>query len=415
MCSRIPPQPAPSMIGIKRPRPSEAEPPLRNAYEPRSSAPGSTGVLGQRAPRRWLRLDHRHHRGSLRSAHQSGLASSPLPLAEQMSPPSSYAHPGAARLRAYPDAHHNGHTTAEPRHLTRMPLTNAAVEAEYAYADERERADRYAMAPSRRRIAQAFRHATQAWARARRRRPAAPTSPRAARGRRCPRSPPTRPRHPPARTAPRRTRLRIRTTTRWTRWNARASSRGCVASRTTTPRCRPARHGHARRLLYTLGRQQLPGAQARQHQEPHFSNCAAPHDAKFRRGPTARARLCDRSARVGRSSRSRRARASASTMRCTTHRRRPQPPRRRRRTCSSQLGQLELAVAYGAISVHRARSTAPHALATASALRAPTAPTAASAAMRVQQRSRRPMPPLPRPFASASANAAPASDQLVDE
>ncbi len=291
---RIPPQPAPSMIGIKRPRPSEAEPPLRNAYEPRSSAPGSTGVS--------VSVPHGEGSASITvttegpSGPPISLVSRPhhAPLAEQMSPPSSYAHPGAARLRAYPDAHHDAHD-AEPRHLTRMPLTNAAVEAEYAYADERERADRYAMAPasSAHRPGMPARYAGMGA-----RSPPPPSSSYLT-------SSSERSSMPALTTYPSTSSASSYSATQYSSSHPYDHEMDEMERSRKLARLRGDPHDHASlppgRAMGTPGGYFTPSdagsypvRKLASTKNRTCSNCAAPHDAKFRRGPNGPGTLCDR-------------------------------------------------------------------------------------------------------------------------
>lgn len=143
--SRNQPQPPPNMLGMKRPRPSEAEL-MRSNYDQRLSAPGSNAVS--------VSVAHGDGPGASVTVTTDGHPGAPLhmtsrphhgPGPEPMSPPMSYAHPGTGagagpRHRPYPDMHHDAHDP-ERGHLSRMPLS----EAEYAYADDR--ADRYALPP----------------------------------------------------------------------------------------------------------------------------------------------------------------------------------------------------------------------------------------------------------------------------
>ncbi|SJX65570.1 uncharacterized protein SRS1_16197 [Sporisorium reilianum f. sp. reilianum] len=136
--------PPPAALGAKRPRPAD--------YDRRSPAvaPGSNAVSASVAhgdgPGASIPLSNEPpHSAPVNMGARSHL---PPGGPEQLStPPLAYAHPGGAlRHRAYADMHHADPHDAEPRHLARMPLTNAALEAEYGYADER--ADRYGMAPA---------------------------------------------------------------------------------------------------------------------------------------------------------------------------------------------------------------------------------------------------------------------------
>ncbi|SPO30107.1 uncharacterized protein UTRI_05946 [Ustilago trichophora] len=132
--------PPPSMMGYKRPRPSEADS-IRGNHNQRSAAPGSNAVS--------VNVAHGDGPGASITVTTEGPAGAPINMvsrphhgpsvaAEQMSPPMSYApHPGAGRHRPYPDLHHDPHD--ERAHLARMPLS----EADYSYSDER--ADRYGM------------------------------------------------------------------------------------------------------------------------------------------------------------------------------------------------------------------------------------------------------------------------------
>lgn len=128
--------------GLKRPRPSDVES-LRGGgggYDQRSGAPGSTGVS--------VNVAHGEGPASITVTTESpssapiNLTSRPhhAPGAEHMSPPMSYAHPGAPRHRPYPaDMHHDPHDP-DQRHMARM---SHHPEPEYAYADDR--ADRYGL------------------------------------------------------------------------------------------------------------------------------------------------------------------------------------------------------------------------------------------------------------------------------
>ncbi|KAJ1021651.1 hypothetical protein NDA16_003787 [Ustilago loliicola] len=127
-------------MGLKRPRPNDVESIRGGAYDQRSGAPGSTGVS--------VNVAHGDGPASI-TVTTEGSSGAPLNLtsrphhasaAEHMSPPMSYAHPGAPRHRLYPaDMHHDPHDP-DHRQIARLPLHH---DPEYAYADER--ADRYGL------------------------------------------------------------------------------------------------------------------------------------------------------------------------------------------------------------------------------------------------------------------------------
>ncbi|SPO31246.1 uncharacterized protein UTRI_05946_B [Ustilago trichophora] len=134
-------QQPPSMMGFKRPRPNEADS-IRGNYDQRSAAPGSNAVSVNVAhgdgPGASITVTTEGPPGAPMSMVSRSHHGGPSVAAEQMSPPMSYApHPGAGRHRPYPDLHHDPHD--ERAHLARMPLS----EADYSYSDER--ADRYGM------------------------------------------------------------------------------------------------------------------------------------------------------------------------------------------------------------------------------------------------------------------------------
>lgn len=129
-------QPSSHMMGAKRPRPGD--------YEPRSSAPGSNAVS--------VNVAHGDGPGASITVTTEAPHNAPISMTsrphhgagvEQMSPPTSYAAQlGAARHRPYADMHQDAYD-GEARHLTRIPI---AREADYAYADDRP--DRYSMPPN---------------------------------------------------------------------------------------------------------------------------------------------------------------------------------------------------------------------------------------------------------------------------
>ncbi|SNX86665.1 uncharacterized protein MEPE_05374 [Melanopsichium pennsylvanicum] len=129
----------PTLGGIKRPRPSDTES-LRANYDHHPSAPGSNAVS--------VNVAHGDGPGASITVTTEAPPSAPmsmvsrplpvhhggLPGTEHNSPPMSYStHPPAPRHRPYPypsDIHHDVHDP-EPRHLTpRMPLR----EPEYGYS-----------------------------------------------------------------------------------------------------------------------------------------------------------------------------------------------------------------------------------------------------------------------------------------
>ncbi|SPC64940.1 uncharacterized protein UHOD_07909 [Ustilago sp. UG-2017b] len=127
-------------IGLKRPRPSDVDSIRGGGYDQRSSVPASTGVslnVAQGDGPASIIVATQGPSGApfnstSRPHHASG--------AEHMSPAMSYAHPGAPRHPPYPaDMHHDPHDP-EHRQMARMPHH---PDAEYAYVDER--ADRYGL------------------------------------------------------------------------------------------------------------------------------------------------------------------------------------------------------------------------------------------------------------------------------
>ncbi|EST08321.1 Zinc finger, GATA-type [Kalmanozyma brasiliensis GHG001] len=123
-----PPQP---MMGVKRSRPGD--------YEPRPSAPGSNAVS--------VNVAHGDGPGAsvtitTEAPHSTPVGMTSRPHHDQMSPPGSYSgHPGSSRHRSYADLHHDPHDGPDPRHSTRMPLGPPTHETDFAYADDR--GDRY--------------------------------------------------------------------------------------------------------------------------------------------------------------------------------------------------------------------------------------------------------------------------------
>ncbi|CDU22495.1 uncharacterized protein SPSC_01125 [Sporisorium scitamineum] len=131
---RSQPFPPPPAIGIKRPRPADYDrrSPAASANVAHADGSGASIALTNEPP----------HSAPVNMISRPHLP----PGSEQMSPPPmSYAHPAAPRHRPYLDMHHGDPHDNDQRHLARMPLANAAMEADHAYADER--ADRYGMPP----------------------------------------------------------------------------------------------------------------------------------------------------------------------------------------------------------------------------------------------------------------------------
>lgn len=130
--------PSSIMSGVKRPRQSDSES-MRsggNYDHHRSPNPAGSGVS--------VNVSHGDGPGGASSVTvttegRSGTRPHPAPLSEQMSPPSSYGHPGAPRHRPF----HDPHDTEPPRHLSSrmVPLSNPSLETDYGYPDERS--DRY--------------------------------------------------------------------------------------------------------------------------------------------------------------------------------------------------------------------------------------------------------------------------------
>lgn len=128
--------PVPAMLALKRPRPSDPDS-IRTNYEQRSGPPCSTDVS--------VNVAHGDGPGASITVTTEGssappnLTSRPHPGsgAEHLTPHMPYAHPAAPRHRLYSDMHHDLHDS-EQRHLGRM-----ALEADYTYGDDRS--DRYAM------------------------------------------------------------------------------------------------------------------------------------------------------------------------------------------------------------------------------------------------------------------------------
>lgn len=127
-------------IGLKPPRPSHVDSIPGGGYNQRSSVPASTGVSLNAAqgegPASIIVATQGPSGAPFNSTSRPHHASG----AEHMSPAMSYAHPGAPRHPPYPaDMHHDPHDP-EHRQMARMPHH---PDAEYAYADER--ADRYGL------------------------------------------------------------------------------------------------------------------------------------------------------------------------------------------------------------------------------------------------------------------------------
>ncbi|TKY88166.1 hypothetical protein EX895_002876 [Sporisorium graminicola] len=132
--SQQPFPPPPAASGMKRPRASE--------YDRRSPAAPVIVAHGDGGPGASIPLTNEPPH----NAPVSMVSRAPHlpPGSEQISPPPmSYAHLGAPRHRPYAEMQHGDPHETDQRHLARMPHNNAALEAEYGYADER--VDRYGM------------------------------------------------------------------------------------------------------------------------------------------------------------------------------------------------------------------------------------------------------------------------------
>ncbi|KAJ9475565.1 GATA-type domain-containing protein [Pseudozyma hubeiensis] len=130
-------------VPFKRPRPSD--------YEQRASASASAAIsvsVGQSdGPAASITVNSEGPHGVPMT--QVSRPPPPTLTSEPMSPPPamSYNHLGAPRHgRPFVDVHHNPHDP-DQRPLGRMPLTTSALESDYAYPDDRP-TERYAMPPS---------------------------------------------------------------------------------------------------------------------------------------------------------------------------------------------------------------------------------------------------------------------------